>query len=99
VRWELRHRDSSRTTERNATGFDSRIARAFPGSAVGPCSFLPKIAALVLLPCVAVAEFRAGAFSEDIAPAEFPVRVNAMFTERSADKVADPFGGQSAGAG
>src|SRR5215204_3825844 len=36
------------------------------------------------------AEFRAGAYSADIAPQEYPVRVNAMFTERAADKVADP---------
>lgn len=34
--------------------------------------------------------FRAGAFSVDINPTRFPVRVNAMFTERSADKVVDP---------
>ncbi len=34
--------------------------------------------------------FRAGAFSVDIGPTNFPVRVNAMFTERSADKVVDP---------
>jgi putative membrane-bound dehydrogenase-like protein len=38
----------------------------------------------------ASADFRAGAFSMDIAPTNFPVRVNAMFTERSADKVVDP---------
>jgi len=47
-------------------------------------------ALLFLLPCLAAADFRAGAFSVDIAPQEFPVRVNAMFTERSADKVVDP---------
>lgn len=34
--------------------------------------------------------FRAGAFAVDIGPTNFPVRVNAMFTERSADKVVDP---------
>src|SRR5215207_3823685 len=45
---------------------------------------------LLLLPCLSRAEFRAGAFAADIAPQEFPVRVNAMFTERSADKVVDP---------
>src|SRR6186997_1193691 len=45
---------------------------------------------LLALVSSALAEFRAGAFSVDIAPQEFPVRVNAMFTERSADKVADP---------
>ena len=33
--------------------------------------------------------FRAGAFSVDIGPTNFPVRVNAMFTERSANKVVD----------
>jgi hypothetical protein len=39
---------------------------------------------------VAPAAFRAGAFAVDIAPTSFPVRVNAMFTERSAGRVADP---------
>ncbi len=34
--------------------------------------------------------FRAGAHAMDISPTGFPVRVNAMFTERSADKVVDP---------
>ena len=34
--------------------------------------------------------FRAGAHAVDIAPTNYPVRVNAMFTERSADKVVDP---------
>jgi hypothetical protein len=33
--------------------------------------------------------FRAGAFAVDISPTNFPVRVNAMFTERSATNVAD----------
>jgi len=36
------------------------------------------------------ASFRAGAYAVDISPTGFPVRVNAMFTERSADKVVDP---------
>ena len=45
---------------------------------------------------VAVAAFaepppvRAGAHVVDISPVKFPVIVNAMFTERTADKVADP---------
>src|SRR5688572_19071223 len=52
--------------------------------------FLPKISLLFFLPCTAWAEFRAGALTVDIAPQEFPVRVNAMFTERSAEKVTDP---------
>ena len=34
--------------------------------------------------------FRAGAYSVEISPTNFPVRVNAMFTERSADQVVDP---------
>lgn len=34
--------------------------------------------------------FRAGAAIADITPTNFPVIVNAMFTERSADKAADP---------
>ena len=34
--------------------------------------------------------FRTGAHAMDISPTGFPARVNAMFTERSADKVADP---------
>ena len=46
---------------------------------------------LLLFVCGAsFAEFRVGAFAVNIAPQDFPVRVNAMFTERSADKVADP---------
>ena len=38
----------------------------------------------------AVPSFRAGAHAVDISPTNFPVRVNAMFTERAADKVVDP---------
>ncbi len=34
--------------------------------------------------------FRAGAHVVDISPVKFPVIVNAMFTERTADKVTDP---------
>src|ERR1041385_5218123 len=34
--------------------------------------------------------FRAGAYAADISPTGFPVRVNAMFTERSGNSVADP---------
>jgi putative membrane-bound dehydrogenase-like protein len=34
--------------------------------------------------------FRAGAMAVDISPTRFPVRVNAMFTERSAEKTVDP---------
>jgi putative membrane-bound dehydrogenase-like protein len=36
------------------------------------------------------APFQAGAHSVDISPLRFPVLVNAMFTERTADKVVDP---------
>jgi hypothetical protein len=43
----------------------------------------------LLLP-VRAAEFRAGAAVVDISPTNFPVIVNAMFTERSADRVVDP---------
>lgn len=43
----------------------------------------------LLLP-VRAAEFRAGAAVVDISPTNFPVIVNAMFTERSADRVMDP---------
>ncbi len=38
----------------------------------------------------AAPSFRAGAFAVEISPTNFPVRVNAMFTERSAEKVVDP---------
>lgn len=38
----------------------------------------------------ATAAFRAGAFVTDISPPTVPVRVNAMFTERSATNVVDP---------
>ena len=55
-----------------------------------PMNNLRTFAFLFALPCAAFAEFRAGAFSVDIGPQEFPVRVNAMFTERSADKAVDP---------
>ncbi|MGA1236382.1 MAG: PVC-type heme-binding CxxCH protein [Limisphaerales bacterium] len=34
--------------------------------------------------------FRAGASAKDISPTGFPVRVNGMFTERSADQTVDP---------
>jgi putative membrane-bound dehydrogenase-like protein len=36
------------------------------------------------------ATFRAGAVAVDIAPPKFPVRVNGMFTERTADRIVDP---------
>jgi putative membrane-bound dehydrogenase-like protein len=36
------------------------------------------------------AEFRAGAHAEEITPTNFPVLVNAMFTERSAAQAVDP---------
>ncbi len=42
-----------------------------------------------ILPLGAAPGFRAGAGEVDIAPASYPVRVNAMFTERSADQVVD----------
>jgi len=48
------------------------------------------ILSLTWLPAGALAQFRSGAYAVDISPTNFPVRVNAMFTERSADKVADP---------
>ena len=38
----------------------------------------------------APAALRAGVYAVDIAPPTFPVRVNGMFTERSADRVIDP---------
>jgi putative membrane-bound dehydrogenase-like protein len=52
-------------------------------------------AVLLILPAglrVFAAEpvFRAGAHVTDISPLQFPVRVNAMFTERSSDRVIDP---------
>ena len=34
--------------------------------------------------------FRAGAYAIDVSPQKFPVIVNAMFTERTADRVEDP---------
>src|SRR5262245_58889806 len=46
--------------------------------------------ALILSPAVSHGAFRAGAFAVDISPTNFPVRVNAMFTERTATSVADP---------
>ncbi len=35
-------------------------------------------------------DFRAGAYQVDIGPPDFPVRVNGMFTERTADRIVDP---------
>ncbi|MES2569531.1 MAG: LamG-like jellyroll fold domain-containing protein, partial [Verrucomicrobiota bacterium] len=51
--------------------------------------FLPLIALLVNAAAVA-STFRAGAAAIDITPQKFPVIVNAMFEERSAEKAADP---------
>src|SRR5688572_23874308 len=56
---------------------------------------IPRLLLVLLLGFPAVAHaaappFRAGAYAVDISPTGFPVRVNAMFTERSADKVVDP---------
>src|SRR4051812_26207321 len=54
---------------------------------------LPRLTLALLLGFICptrAASFSAGAFASDISPTGFPVRVNAMFTERSADKVADP---------
>ena len=53
-----------------------------------PFSFIAVL--LAWLPATAFAEFRSGAYAVNISPTNFPVRVNAMFTERSADKVTDP---------
>jgi putative membrane-bound dehydrogenase-like protein len=56
---------------------------------------LPRLLLGLLLGLAGTAQaasppFRAGAHAADISPTGFPVRVNAMFTERSADKVTDP---------
>ena len=56
---------------------------------------LPRFVLCVLLGFLADAHaasppFQAGAHAVDISPTTFPVRVNAMFTERSADKVVVP---------
>src|ERR1051326_6035994 len=40
-------------------------------------------------------DFRAGSASVDITPRQFPVIVNAMFTERSANRAADPLHARS----
>lgn len=50
----------------------------------------PILAWLILGGAVlARAEFHAGAAAVDITPPKFPVRVNGMFTERSADRAID----------
>ena len=64
---------------------------------------LPRLLLVVLLGFFYDADaaslpFRAGAHAVDISPTGFPVRVNAMFTERSANKVINPLR-QGAGAG
>lgn len=48
---------------------------------------LPLVAALLVLPSNALAEFRVGASVTDVTPAQFPVLVNGGMRSRSADKV------------
>ena len=68
-----------------------------------PCSALIRLIEWFLLlaifgsalPCqtgaaVGKKQFRAGASAIDITPANFPVIVNAMFTERTANRAHDP---------
>ncbi len=45
---------------------------------------------LATAPAVAAAGLRAGTAKVDISPTQFPVLVNAMFTERTASRVVDP---------
>ncbi len=56
--------------------------------------FMLSCIALVLLSATQVwaeePELRAGAYAIDISPAAYPVIVNGMFTERTADKAFDP---------
>lgn len=63
----------------------------------GPMNSLFRLVSLLVwVCCVCIdlqsdqAVFRAGVGTADIAPDAFPVRVNAMFTERSSDQVVDP---------
>ena len=58
-------------------------------------AFATLIVAVLLRSLAAIAHadepaFRAGAAAVDITPPAFPVRVNGMFTERSAEDAADP---------
>ena len=55
-----------------------------------PLLFRMAIALVVAGAPAAAGPIRAGAAAIDITPTKFPVIVNAMFTERSADKVIDP---------
>ena len=52
--------------------------------------FLPLVLGVAGVVDVSAQSFRAGAHAVDISPQKLPVIVNAMFTERSADKVVDP---------
>ena len=54
------------------------------------CRNLLAVLLLVLSPAASHGAFRAGAHVVDISPTNCPVRVNAMFTERTATSVADP---------
>lgn len=54
-------------------------------------AFLTFLFALIVSPHPASSQtFRAGIATSDISPTNFPVIVNAMFTERTASKVVDP---------
>jgi len=57
-------------------------------------SHVPVLSGLCLTlataPAVAAAGLRAGTAKVDISPTQFPVLVNAMFTERTASRVVDP---------
>ena len=54
------------------------------------CRNLLAVLLLVLSPAASHGAFRAGAHVVDISPTNFPVRVYAMFTERTDTSVADP---------
>src|SRR5690606_10619206 len=74
------------------TGENMATKRLFRASSVA----LPTAAAILAAVALtaqgpaASSGFRAGTAVVDLSPQEFPVRVNGMFTERSADRVVDP---------
>ena len=58
---------------------------------IPPRSLLALALATIVAPAApGGASFRAGVHVVGIDPPRYPVRVNAMFTERSADKTVDP---------
>ena len=70
--------------------FFAAILRGVPGASRLKWFAGHVVLSLMLGDASGAASFRAGAQAEDITPTNYPVLVNAMFTERSASKAVDP---------